>query len=164
MKQINLICSAKINLTLDILGILDSGYHEIQSIMQTVSLHDDITVTLAGRYIDISTNLPYVPRDSRNIAYKAASAYFSEINATYGVKINVNKRIPVAAGLAGGSANGAAVIYALNTLFDFPLNDLQITELCKKIGADVPFCYFGGTALAENIGEKLTPLPNMPRI
>lgn len=162
MKEISVLCPAKINLTLDVLGLTDGGYHEIKSIMQTVSLYDEISVAIGGNKIDLHTNLPYVPRDERNTAYKAAKLFFETVGATYGVRINVKKVIPVAAGMAGGSADGAGVVFALNMLFGCPLSNLEITELCKKIGADVPFCYFGGTALAGGIGEKLSALPSMP--
>ncbi len=162
MKEISLLCPAKINLTLDVLGLTDDGYHEIKSIMQTVSLYDEITLSIGGSKIDLSTNLPYVPRDERNTAYKAAKLFFETVGATYGVHINIKKQIPVAAGLAGGSANGAGVIYALNMIFGCPLDNASVNELCKKIGADVPFCYFGGTSLAGGIGEKLSDLPPMP--
>lgn len=162
MKEISLLCPAKINLTLDVLGLNSDGYHEIKSIMQTVSLYDEMTVSIGGSKIDLYTNLPYVPRDERNTAYKAAKYFFETVGATYGVRINVKKQIPVAAGMAGGSADGAGVVFALNMLFGSPLDNAAVTELCKRIGADVPFCYFGGTALAGGIGERLSVLPPMP--
>lgn len=156
---------AKINITLDVLGRREDGYHELRMIMQTVSLRDMIAVRIGcgGNEIRTVSNLGYLPDDDRNIVVKAAHAFF-EVSGVVcdGVHIAIEKRIPVAAGLGGGSSNGAAVLRALNRLYK---TNLTIEELCDiglKIGADVPFCIHGGTMLAEGIGEVLTKLPDMP--
>ncbi|MEG2377920.1 MAG: 4-(cytidine 5'-diphospho)-2-C-methyl-D-erythritol kinase [Clostridia bacterium] len=156
---------AKINITLDVLGRRPDGYHDLRMIMQTVSLCDMLSIRVACGGNDIKTvsNLGYLPGDERNIAVKAARAFFEATKIPCdGVNIAIEKRIPVAAGLAGGSANGAAVLRALNKLYDAGLNDEQLCAIGLKIGADVPFCILGGTMLAEGVGERLTRLPDMP--
>lgn len=156
---------AKINLTLDVLGKLPNGYHEVRMIMQTVNLFDLIIVDKVQRGIRISTNCKYIPTNDKNIAYKAAKQFFERSGISGGAKILIRKNIPVSAGLAGGSGNGAAVLCALNTLYGMPLGDTEVYELAKNLGADVPYCIMGGTCLAEGIGEKLTslsPLPDFP--
>lgn len=154
---------AKINLSLDVLGKLDNGYHEVQMVMQTVSVFDLVTVSKLRSGIELSTNLPYLPIDCNNIAYRAAEEFFEYTGIKAGVRIDISKRIPVGAGLAGGSSNASAVLKAMNKLFDA---GLSLKELCKigiKLGADVPYCILGGTRLAEGIGEKLSPLPKLPK-
>lgn len=156
---------AKINITLDVLGRRDDGYHDLRMIMQTISLRDMLAIRIGCGSNEIRTvsNLGYLPDDDRNIAVKAARAFFEASGiACDGVQIAIEKRIPVAAGLGGGSANGAAVLRALNCLYE---TNYTLNELCDiglKIGADVPFCIRGGTMLAEGIGEVLTKLPDMP--
>ena len=156
---------AKINLSLDVLARRPDGYHDLCMIMQTVSLHDSLAVRVGcgGDRIETISNLGYLPEDDRNIAVKAAHAFFDATGVSCdGVHIAIEKRIPVAAGLAGGSADGAAVLRALNRLYE---TNLTTDELCKigvKVGADVPFCICGGTMLAEGVGEKLTRLSDMP--
>ncbi len=154
---------AKINLSLDVLGKLNNGYHEVQMVMQTVSVFDLVTVSKLRSGIELSTNLPYLPIDCNNIAYRAAEEFFEYTGIKAGVRIDISKRIPVGAGLAGGSSNASAVLKAMNKLFDA---GLSLKELCKigiKLGADVPYCILGGTRLAEGIGEKLSPLPKLPK-
>ncbi len=153
---------AKINLSLDVLRTLDNGYHEVQMVMQTVSLYDLVTVTKIDKGIEISTNLPFLPTDKNNLAYKAAEEFFSYTKIDPCVHIDISKRIPVGAGLAGGSSNASAVLKALNKLFDTKLSLKKLCDIGVKIGADVPYCVLGGTRLAEGIGEKLSPLPKMP--
>ena len=153
---------AKINLSLDVLGTLENGYHEVQMVMQTVSLYDLVTVTKIDDGIEISTNLPFLPTDSNNLAYKAAVEFFNYTKIKPCVHINISKRIPVGAGLAGGSSNASAVLKALNKMFDAKLSIKKLCEIGVKIGADVPYCILGGTRLAEGIGEKLSPLPKIP--
>lgn len=153
---------AKINLSLDVLGKLDNGYHEVQMIMQTVSLYDLVSVTQIKEGIEISTNLPFLPLDKNNLAYKAAEEFFNYTGINPCVHIDISKRIPVGAGLAGGSSNASAVLKALNKLFDTKLSLKKLCEMGVKIGADVPYCVLGGTRLAEGIGEKLSPLPKIP--
>lgn len=155
---------AKINLSLDILGKRYDGYHFVKTIMQTVSVFDEITVQPnEASEIRIFCDMPDIPCDFKNLAYKAAIAFFEHIDKTpNGIDITINKTIPALAGLAGGSSNAAGMVVALNELME---TNLSIDELCdigEKIGADVPFCIVGGTALAEGVGDILTQLPNIP--
>ncbi|MBC8535303.1 4-(cytidine 5'-diphospho)-2-C-methyl-D-erythritol kinase [Feifania hominis] len=169
MRTVSCKTYAKINLTLDVRGKNDDGYHEVEMVMQSVSLHDDLTVRLdtRGRCADsirIRCNLPYVPRDERNTAYKAALLFFEQTGIeNTGLFIDIVKRVPVAAGLAGGSANAAGVLHCLNRLCGRPLGRRELAELALRVGADVPFCLTGGTCVASGIGERLTPAPPMPR-
>ncbi|MBC7765377.1 MAG: 4-(cytidine 5'-diphospho)-2-C-methyl-D-erythritol kinase [Hyphomonadaceae bacterium] len=153
---------AKINLTLDVLSKRADGYHEVEMIMQMVDLYDTIQLEKAESGITLSTNLPYLPNDSGNIAYKAAQLFFEKTGIMPGVSIHIQKQIPVAAGLAGGSSNAAAILIALNELYEASLTTQQLKEMGKTLGADVPYCIVGGTALAQGIGERLTILDNAP--
>lgn len=153
---------AKINLTLDVLSKRENGYHDVKMIMQTLSLFDLVIVDRCLHGITVSTNLRYLPCNEKNIAYQAADGFFKETQIHGGARIIIHKNIPVAAGLAGGSGNCAAVLMALNMLYDNPLSSQELVELGAKLGADVPYCLNGGTQLAEGIGEILTPLPPMP--
>lgn len=155
---------AKLNLTLDVLGLLDDGYHDLEMVMQSVSLHDSVAVRIGcGGDISCISNIPYIPNDERNIAVKAARAF---LNATGidcgGIAIAVEKRIPSSAGMAGGSADGAAVLRLLNELCDFPLSDEELCAVGLTVGADVPFCLMGGTVLACAKGEAMTELAPLP--
>lgn len=150
---------AKINLTLDVLGKMENGYHEIESIMQTINLFDLIIVDRTEKGIDVHTNLKFLPTNEKNIAYKAADLFFKETGIKGGAKILIHKNIPVAAGLAGGSGNAAAVLAALNVLYNVYMSDEELCKMAGKLGADVPYCLIGGTMLAKGIGEKLSPLP-----
>lgn len=152
---------AKINLTLDVLGKRPNGYHDVKMIMQTVSLFDLVIVDKAYSNITVNTNLKYLPNNDKNIAYKAAQLFFKKTGLDGGVRIMIHKNIPVAAGLAGGSGNGAAVLHAMNKLFNAELSIEELCELGAELGADVPYCLIGGTQLAEGIGEILTPLSPM---
>ncbi len=154
---------AKINLTLDVVGKRENGYHDVRMIMQTVSLYDTINIHKNQSGIELKCNLPYVPTDERNIAFKAAKLFYEETEIQGGVYINIRKRIPVAAGMAGGSTDGAAVLKGLNVIYGKPLSQEKLEEIAAKLGADVPYCINGRLALAEGIGEKLTHLPPMPR-
>lgn len=154
---------AKINLMLDILGKTDDGYHNLFMIMQSIGIYDDVTVELAGRpnTVTITCSEEAIPTDRKNIAHKAAKAFMAKLDRkpAPGVKIHIEKNIPFAAGLAGGSADAAAVLFALNILTGA---NYDIEELCAigvKIGADVPFCLKGGTMAALDIGQVLAPLP-----
>ncbi|MDY3618285.1 4-(cytidine 5'-diphospho)-2-C-methyl-D-erythritol kinase [Agathobaculum sp.] len=159
---------AKINLTLDVTGTRPDGYHTVKMIMQTVALHDDVTVTVTHgekkpQGVRLTCNLPYLPTDSRNLAFRAAELFYEETGALLEtVDIHIEKRIPVAAGLAGGSTDAAAVLRALSALHAVGLTDGELCEMGLKLGADVPYCLRGGTMLAEGIGETLSPLPDMP--
>ena len=153
---------AKINLSLDVLGKMDNGYHNVKMVMQTVSLFDLVTICQSRQGISISTNLPFLPIDENNIAYKAAKEFFDYTGIKSGVDIDISKRIPVGAGLAGGSSNAAAVLKSMNKLFKTGLSLKELCSIGVNLGADVPYCILGGTRLAEGIGEKLSPLPKMP--
>lgn len=154
---------AKINLTLDITGRRADGYHEIETVMHTISLCDTVTVKPVRRPgITLRCNLPYVPCDERNIAYKAAAAFFERTGRPSGILIDLRKRIPVGAGMAGGSTDAAAVLRLLNQACGTPLSDKVLAELALGLGADVPFCLTTGCRLAKGIGEKLSPAPCLP--
>lgn len=151
---------AKINISLDVLRRRDDGYHDVKMIMQTISLFDVIDVDLNHTGdIKITSNKVNIPLDERNIAYKAARLFLDAANEKCGVNIHIEKHIPVAAGLAGGSTNAAAVLIALNEMFENKFSKDTLMEMGTNIGADVPFCILQGTALSEGIGEKLTHLP-----
>ena len=154
---------AKINLTLDVLSKRPDGYHNVEMIMQTVSLYDLILVDKTEKNISISTNLKYLPVNEKNIAYKAALEFFKYTSITGGCKIMIHKNIPVAAGLAGGSGNAAAVLCSLDKLYNTNLPSDELMNIASKLGADVPYCIMGGTSLATGIGEILTPLPSIPK-
>ena len=154
---------AKINLTLDVLSKRPDGYHNVEMIMQTVSLYDLILVDKTEKNISISTNLKYLPVNEKNIAYKAALEFFKYTCITGGCKIMIHKNIPVAAGLAGGSGNAAAVLCSLDKLYNTNLPSDELMNIASKLGADVPYCIMGGTSLATGIGEILTPLPSIPK-
>ena len=153
---------AKINLTLDVLNKREDGYHNVEMIMQTVSLFDLVLVDKTHSGISVTTNLRFLPSNEKNLAYAAAREFFNATGMNGGCKIMIHKNIPVAAGLAGGSGNAAAVLAALNMLYNAGLSEQQLCELGLKLGADVPYCILGGTYLAEGIGENLSPLPPMP--
>lgn len=159
MKSVTIKAPAKINLSLDILGKLPNGYHSVEMIMQSIPLFDTVTVDADyGSGIELFCDKEGVPTDSRNTAYKAAELFLSESKIKSKIKITIDKKIPAAAGMAGGSTDAAAVLKALNVIFENPLSDEEILKLCLKIGADVPFCYLGGCALSQGIGEVLTPI------
>ena len=154
--------NAKINLLLDILGVLDNGYHSLYMIMQSVDFCDTVTVSLdAAKGIHLYCDAPNIPCDERNTAYRAAAAFFEATGIEIGAKIRIEKRIPMAAGLAGGSADAAAVLFALNDLTGKPLTDDGLLAVGVTVGADIPFCLKGGTALAQDIGGVLSSLPLM---
>lgn len=155
---------AKINLTLDVTGKRDDGYHEVEMIMQTLSLFDLVIADKTRGGIHLSTNLHYLPSNEKNIAYKAARLFFDETGIRGGVKLRIHKNIPVSAGLAGGSGNAAAVLVLLNMLYNAGLSEKELCSLGAKLGADVPYCITGGTQLSSGIGEVLSPLPPMPKL
>ena len=161
--------AAKINLTLDILSRRNDGYHDVDMIMQTVSLYETITVeadpaTQSDGVITITCDKEGVPCDESNIAHKAARAFFAYTKVTpVDIEINIHKEIPFGAGLAGGSADGAGVIVLLNRLFDTKLSSEQMCEIGEKVGADVPFCIVGGTKRATGTGTTLSKLPKLPK-
>lgn len=163
MKEITLKAFAKINLGLDVIRRREDGYHDLRMIMQSVRLCDRLVMRRTkAEGVRISTNLSYLPDNADNLAARAAGIMMEEFDLPGGVYIDLEKRIPVAAGLAGGSSDAAAAMVGVNRLFDLHLSLPELMERGKKIGADVPFCLMRGTALAEGIGEKLTPLPPPP--
>jgi len=156
--EITLEARAKINLTLDVLGRLPDGYHEVEMVMQTVELHDTIILRPQNQGIGIVCQHPLVPTGEDNLVYRCARALQQATGTGQGVHIEIQKRIPVAAGLAGGSSNGAAVLQGLNELWNLGLTQQELMEIGFSLGADIPFCMMGGTALAKGKGEVLTPL------
>ena len=154
--------NAKINLTLDILAKRPDGYHEVAMVMQTVGLHDTLTLEKREQGISLNINVPWLKADEKNLAWRAASLVQEEFGLTGGVHIELIKRIPVAAGLAGGSADAAAVLKGMSELYGLNLSDNKLCELGAKLGSDIPFCLLGGTMLATGRGEVLKRLPDMP--
>ncbi len=152
---------AKINLTLDVNNRRPDGYHNISSVMQSVSLADTLHVHKCASDVRLTTNIPILP-ESDNIATKAAKLFFRELKIAGGVCIELKKTIPIAAGLAGGSADAAGVLHALNRLYETNLTEAELQELALVLGADVPFCLQGGTMLAEGVGNELTKLTSLP--
>lgn len=164
MKEIRLKALAKINLGLDVVRKREDGYHEVRMIMQTVKLYDQIEIHRTDKPgIKVKTNLQYLPVNENNLVYKAAQLLMEEFEIPKGVSIQLRKVIPVAAGMAGGSSDAAAVLVGINKMFGLGLTKQELMERGVKIGADVPYCVMRGTALAEGIGEKLTPLAAMPK-
>lgn len=154
---------AKINLTLDVLSKREDGYHDIKTVMQTVSLYDEVEINKADN-ITISTNKSFLPTDKRNLVYMACERFFSYTGIKSGAEINLKKVIPVAAGLAGGSSDAAATLRALNRLYQAGLSDDVLCEIGASFGADIPFCIKGGTALCEGIGDRITTLNKLPEL
>lgn len=164
MDKIKLKALGKINLGLDVLGRRPNGYHDVRMVMQTVYLYDQILLEKTDKEgISLKTNLFYLPVNENNLAYRAAKMLIDEFAIKEGVHISLEKHIPVAAGMAGGSSNAAAVLYGMNRLFQLGLTDQELMERGVKLGADLPYCIMRGTVLAEGIGEELTPLPAMPK-
>ncbi len=164
MDQIRLRALAKINLGLDVVRRREDGYHEVRMIMQNIGLYDSVFMKkIEEDEIRVSTNLYYLPTNENNLVYKAAKLLKDEFGLTSGVMIELQKHIPVAAGMAGGSSDAAAVLYGMNQLFSLKLSKQELMDRGVRIGADVPYCIMRGTALSEGIGEILTPLPPMPR-
>lgn len=153
----------KINLGLDVLRRREDGYHEVRMIMQTVGLYDVLTMKKRkDDKIEMTCNLSFLPTDERNLVYKAVKLIKDKYHIKDGVEINLSKRIPVAAGMAGGSSNCAAALKGMNQLFDLGLSIDELCEIGVTLGADVPYCIWGGTALSEGIGEKLSRVDAMP--
>lgn len=164
MKETKEKAYAKLNLSLDVTSCRDDGYHDMLMVMQTVSLCDDISVSFndSGRIL-ASCNLPFIPCDERNLAVKAAMKYLEAIGeSSQGLSIDMHKRIPVGAGMAGGSSDAAAVLRALNRLYSNRLSVAELEGIAGCVGSDVAFCVAGGTSLAKGRGEILTPLKAMP--
>ena len=164
MREIKEKAYAKLNISLDVMDSRPDGYHDMLMVMQTVTLWDDIHIVLNSEgKMSASSNLRFIPADERNLAVKAALRFFRELgDKNMGAHIDMQKRIPVGAGMAGGSADAAAVLRGLNKLCERPFSLEKLMELGADVGSDVPFCVMGGTALAQGRGEILSPLPPMP--
>lgn len=164
MDKLELKALGKINLGLDILGRRENGYHDVRMVMQTVYLYDRVILEKSQRPgIQLMTNLKFLPANENNIAYKAAALLMKEQGISGGIRITLDKHIPVAAGMAGGSSDAAAVLFGLNRMYELGLSEEELKQRGVLLGADVPYCIMRGTVLAEGIGEKLTPLPPLPR-
>lgn len=155
---------AKLNLTLDVLGKREDGYHDLKSVMQTISIRDDVEIDIGtGKAWSLECTNPDIPTDENNLAWKAAKAFFDATKKDPdGLTIRITKRIPSGAGLGGGSADAAAVLRALNKHYGSPLSILALAELGAQVGSDVPFCVVCGTAMVEGRGERIRKLPDMP--
>lgn len=163
MNKLTLESRAKINLTLDIVNKRDDGYHNVSMVMQTISLCDTLHFKVIEKGIKLNSNNPRLPKDERNIIYKSAKLLLEYTQVNKGIEVFIEKKIPIAAGLAGGSSNAACTIRALNKLWNLNLGDKELLDIGTKIGADVSFCMIEGTALAEGIGEVLTRLEPLPK-
>ncbi|MBQ9519808.1 MAG: 4-(cytidine 5'-diphospho)-2-C-methyl-D-erythritol kinase [Firmicutes bacterium] len=163
MDRINTVARAKINIALDVVGKREDGYHDLRMIMQTVNLCDSIVIEKSReKGIRLKSNLSWLPCDERNLVYRAADEMIKLCGIKSGVDIDLKKRIPAAAGLAGGSADCAAALVGMRSLFGVTLPNEELMKIGEKLGADVPFCIMRGTAIAEGKGEILTPLPPFP--
>lgn len=163
MESIQMRAYAKINLALDVLGRRENGYHDVRMIMQTISLYDRLTIRpIVKNERIVTSNLSFLPTGKGNLAYDAANLFLDKLGTKQGICVELEKHIPIAAGMAGGSTDAAAVLLGLNELFEKPFSPEQLHAFGLSLGADVPFCLLGGTALAEGIGECLTPLPSPP--
>ena len=162
MDSIRLKARAKINLGLDVLGKRENGYHDVRMVMQTVGIYDRLIITkIPEDEIRININLKFLPVNENNLIYKAYKLMKDEYGFSGGIDVDLNKFIPIAAGMAGGSTDAAAVLYGMNRMFELGLSKEELMQRGVKIGADVPYCIMRGTALAEGIGEQLTALPPM---
>ncbi len=162
MKEISVKALAKINLGLDVVRRREDGYHEVRMVMQTIHLFDRLQIVRnTSGNITMSTNLAFLPTNENNLVYKAAKLLKDEFQIKDGIDVKLHKHIPVAAGMAGGSTDAAAVLYGMNRIFGLGLSREDLMQRGVKLGADVPYCVMRGTALAEGIGEELTALPPM---
>ncbi|MDO4300707.1 MAG: 4-(cytidine 5'-diphospho)-2-C-methyl-D-erythritol kinase [Clostridia bacterium] len=163
MKQIKLNARAKINITLDVIRKREDGYHDLSMIMQSVNLCDNLTISINDSgMIELTSNYDWLPCDERNLVYKAAALMKEKYGIKEGIRIHLEKNIPVAAGMAGGSSDCAATLVGIRNLLKINASDEELMTIGKTLGADVPYCILRGTALAEGIGEKLTKLPPFP--
>ena len=163
MDKVTVIAPAKINLSLDILGVDERGYHLLDMIMQTVSLFERVTVSKKKKDITLSSNARYIPTDSKNVAIKAAMLFFEYTGIQGGAHIHIKKTVPIKAGMAGGSADAAGVIVGLDKIYETNLTRQQMCEIGAKAGSDVPFMIMGGTKRVQGVGEIIKPCPPMPR-
>ena len=163
MDKVTVIAPAKINLSLDILGVDERGYHLLDMIMQTVSLFERVTVSKKKKDITLSSNARYIPTASKNVAVKAAMLFFEYTGIQGGAHIHIKKTVPIKAGMAGGSADAAGVIVGLDKIYETNLTRQQMCEIGAKAGSDVPFMIMGGTKRVQGVGEIIKPCPPMPR-
>ena len=164
IKHLSLKAYGKINLGLDVLRRREDGYHDVRMIMQTVGIFDRVDLVRKEEPgIEVETNLYYLPTNENNLVYKAAKLLMDEFQVQEGIQIRLRKFIPVAAGMAGGSSDAAAVLFGVNKMFRLGMSTEQLMERGVRIGADVPYCILRGTALSEGIGEVLTKLPAVPQ-
>lgn len=165
MDSINLKARAKINLSLDVLRRREDGYHEVRMVMQTLDLFDRIHIKKTdSEGVELKTNLSFLPVDSNNLCCKAYDILKQEFGIDCGISIDLEKKIPVSAGMAGGSSDAATVLYGVNRIFNLGLTKKELMKRGVKIGADVPYCIMRGTAVSEGIGEILTPLPPLKKV
>lgn len=165
MDSIKVQASAKVNLSLDVTGKRDDGYHNIESIFQSINIYDTITVSKSlNPLIEISCDDPSIPCGKTNIVYKAATLFFEKTGISHGITIHIEKSIPTQSGLGGGSSDGAAVLFALNALFDTELDSKELTYLGGQISADTAFFTVGGTAFASGIGDVIEPIRFIPNV
>ncbi|MDO4941824.1 MAG: 4-(cytidine 5'-diphospho)-2-C-methyl-D-erythritol kinase [Lachnospiraceae bacterium] len=163
MRELQLRAYGKINLGLDVVRKREDGYHELRMIMQTVGLYDELKMKIIPEdEIRLTVNLSFLPTNENNLIYKAIAMLKEEFGIKQGIEAKLEKRIPVAAGMAGGSSNAAAALVGMNRLFQLGLSKKKLMDYGVRLGADVPYCIMRGTALSEGIGEILTPLPPMP--
>lgn len=162
MESYHIKAYAKINLGLDVVKRLENGYHEVKMVMQTVDIYDELEIYKAQDGIVITTDHGELPTDENNLVYKAANIMIEEFGIQEGIRIHLTKNIPIAAGMAGGSSDAAAAFKGINELFGLGCSQEQLMKFGVTVGADVPYCIMGGTALAEGIGEKLTALKPAP--
>lgn len=163
MNTISIKAYAKINLSLDVIRRRQDNYHDVRMIMQTVMLHDRLTMKqTTSSSITLASNIPYMSNNESNLSYIAARLFMETVSIKSGVYIHLEKKIPISAGMAGGSTDAAATLLGMNELFNTGLSLTSLQEIGRKIGADVPYCLLKGTAIAEGIGELLTPLPPAP--
>lgn len=165
MNKLTIECRGKINLAIDVTGVRENGYHDVEMILQEVALADRLTLELrSDGKISVTSDLPALPVNEDNLAWRAAESFFRRLGRNEGVNIHIEKRIPVGAGMAGGSADAAGVLKGLNAMFGQPFTREKLMEMGIGLGADVPFCVLGGCALAQGVGEILTPLPMPPAL
>lgn len=162
MDSIVIKAMAKVNLGLDVLRRRENGYHDVKMVMQTVNLYDTLTLSKIDEGIVITTNTGELPLNEDNLIYKAAKLLLEYVDKKAGVSIHLDKQIPIAAGMAGGSTDAASALLGINELYNLELTKEELAEVGVKIGADVPYCIYGGTYLSEGIGEVLTKLPDAP--
>ncbi|MGN1480720.1 4-(cytidine 5'-diphospho)-2-C-methyl-D-erythritol kinase, partial [Porcipelethomonas sp.] len=164
MNSIKVKASAKINLTLDVTGKTDNGYHLIESIFQSIGIYDYLTISKTEYGIILSCDTPGIPCDSSNIAYKAAKLFLDETGIDSGVKIDIEKHIPSQAGLGGGSSDGAGVLFSMNRLFGTGMSVSDLAEIGKKVSADTTFFLYGGTAFVQGTGEIINSIRYIPPV